>query len=264
MFTEKDHTFAVCAYKSSPYLEECIRSLMAQSVKTNVCMYTSTPNDYIFSLGEKYGIPVFINEGPSGIGGDWNFAYDHTETPLVTLAHQDDIYEPNYAKEMLAFLNRAKDPIMYFCGYGELRDGLKVYNNKILNIKKLMLFPVQPKLFWHSRFLRRLVLSFGNPICCPSVTMVKGTFGETPFISKFDAALDWEQWEIQSRKNGSFIYNPHPLMCHRIHEESATSAIINDNKRSAEEYEIYRLFWPDFIAKLLTKAYSESQNSNQL
>ena len=26
-FTNKDHTFAVCAYKESPYLPECIESL---------------------------------------------------------------------------------------------------------------------------------------------------------------------------------------------------------------------------------------------
>ena len=30
------HTFAVCAYKDSPYLEECLRSVTRQTVKSEV------------------------------------------------------------------------------------------------------------------------------------------------------------------------------------------------------------------------------------
>ena len=42
-----DHTFAICAYKESPYLEECIKSLKNQTIKSNILIATSTPNDYI-------------------------------------------------------------------------------------------------------------------------------------------------------------------------------------------------------------------------
>ncbi len=31
--TLKNHTFVICAYKESPYLEECIQSLMNQRIK---------------------------------------------------------------------------------------------------------------------------------------------------------------------------------------------------------------------------------------
>ena len=47
-----DHTFAVCAYKESPYLDECVRSLVEQTVKTNIAVYTSTPNDYIRGVAD--------------------------------------------------------------------------------------------------------------------------------------------------------------------------------------------------------------------
>lgn len=57
-----NHTFVVCAYKESPYLEECIRSLVAQTVRSNIEIYTSTPNEYIRNIGEKYHIPVYVNE----------------------------------------------------------------------------------------------------------------------------------------------------------------------------------------------------------
>ena len=34
------HTFAVCAYKDSPYLEECLRSVTSQTVKSEVICCT--------------------------------------------------------------------------------------------------------------------------------------------------------------------------------------------------------------------------------
>ena len=39
------HTFVICAYKESAYLEECILSLKQQTVKSNIIMITSTPNN---------------------------------------------------------------------------------------------------------------------------------------------------------------------------------------------------------------------------
>lgn len=55
-YQANDHTFAICAYKESPYLEECIKSLFAQKKKSNVIMVTSTPCDYISNMAHKYGI----------------------------------------------------------------------------------------------------------------------------------------------------------------------------------------------------------------
>ena len=74
MTKRNDHTFAICAYKESPYLEECILSLKNQTVKSNIIMATSTPNEWIQGLAEKYEIPLYINTGEGGIAQDWNFA----------------------------------------------------------------------------------------------------------------------------------------------------------------------------------------------
>ena len=48
------HTFVICAYKESPYLESCIKSLKAQIVKSDIKIATSTPNDYIYNVAKKY------------------------------------------------------------------------------------------------------------------------------------------------------------------------------------------------------------------
>lgn len=43
-----NHTFAVCAYGACSYLEDCIKSLLAQSVPSRVVVCTSTPILIIF------------------------------------------------------------------------------------------------------------------------------------------------------------------------------------------------------------------------
>ena len=37
------HTFVICAYGESPYLEACIRSLLSQTEKSRILCATSTP-----------------------------------------------------------------------------------------------------------------------------------------------------------------------------------------------------------------------------
>lgn len=261
-YSNKDHTFAVCAYKESPFLEETIISLVNQTVKTNIIIATSTPNAYIQGLAERYHIPVYVNDGIKGIGGDWNFAVRSAQTELVTIAHQDDIYEPGYAEAMLKAMNNAKQPLIAFSHYAELRDGEKVFSNQLLKIKKMLLIPM--KLFPGSIFMRRRSLSLGNAICCPAVTYVRDVILKHPFNLELSCNLDWAQWEALSKLKGSFAYVDKPLMCHRIHEGSTTSEIIGENKRTTEDLQMFCAFWPKPIAKALAKVYATSEKSNNL
>ena len=259
-----EHTFAVCAYKESPYLEECIESLKGQSVRSNILIATSTPNEYIKNIAEKNNIPYFINEGEGGITQDWNFAYSCAESKYITIAHQDDIYEKDYLKTALDAIHKAKHPLIFFSDYFEVRDGKRVTSNKLLQIKRIMLLPMRIKDFQSVRWVRRRILSMGSPICCPSVTFVTENLPKVVFENHYRACEDWEAWEKLSKKKGEFLYSTKLLMGHRIHEESETTAAIGDNKRSREEYEMFCKFWPKFIAKFIFKFYSKGQNSNQL
>ncbi|MBE5940973.1 MAG: glycosyltransferase [Lachnospiraceae bacterium] len=258
------HTFAVCAYKESEYLEECIRSVKGQSVSTNVIVATSTPNLYIQGLCEKYDIPLYINEGECGITQDWNFAYKKAESEYVTIAHQDDVYDTHYVKEMMDMLQTATKPIIFFSDYGEIRNGKFVIKNNLLTIKRIMLLPLRFNLLWKSRFVRRRILSLGSPICCPSVTFVKDNCPIQVFQHGFRADEDWEAWEMLSKRKGSFVYSPKKLVYHRIHGESETSKILEDNARTKEDLIMFCKFWPLPIAKILVKLYGTSEKSNKL
>ncbi len=266
-YSADDHIFALCAYKESPYLEDCIKTLIQQSAKSRIILCTATPNDHIAGMAEKYDLPLFINNGPRGIAEDWNFAYAQANAPLVTLAHQDDVYEPDFLSRVLERLNRAKRPMISFTDYYELRNGKKVFadGNKIIWVKEFAMIPLRIKAFEGSRWVRRRVLSLCDPICCPSVTFVKGNLPEVVFESHFASDLDWQAWEKLSRLKGDFCYINTPLMGHRIHEESTTTKVIGkDRGRSVEDLEMYLKFWPRPIAKLLNALYSNAQKSNKL
>lgn len=259
-----DHTFAICAYKESPYLEECIQSLRNQTVKSNILVATSTPNDYIKGIADKYAIPYYINEGEGGITQDWNYAYSCAKTKYITIAHQDDVYEKDYLETALALIAKARHPLLFFSDYYEIRDGKKVISNQLLKVKRIMLLPLRIKVFQNVRWVRRRILSFGSPICCPSVTFATENLPETVFENHYRACEDWEAWEKISKRKGQFLYSTKLLVGHRIHEDSETTAAIGDNQRSKEEYEMFCKFWPKGVARFLLKFYSKGQNSNQL
>ena len=111
------HTFVICAYKKSPYLRKCIESLKKQTIRSNIIIITSTPNEYIRQIAEEYDIPLKVNYGDKGIVQDWNFGYAQCTTPYITIAHQDDIYFPSYAERALGLLEESYKPLIYFSDY---------------------------------------------------------------------------------------------------------------------------------------------------
>lgn len=258
------HTFVICAYRESKYLEECIQSLLQQSHKSRIMIATSTPNRFIDELGRRYHLEIRINKEGKCIADDWNFAYEQADSKYVTLAHQDDVYEPDYVKTMLGELEKARKPIMFFSNYGEIRGENKVKSNLLLRTKRIMLTPVYFRKLRDCKFIKRGILAFGNPICCPSVTFVKDNMPYPVFEDHFKSNLDWEAWEKAASREGSFEFCSKALMYHRIHSESETSALINDKGRNREDYEMLCKFWTPRIAQIYHKIYRKGEDSNRI
>ena len=266
-YSAKDHTFVVCAYGESRYIEECLCSVLDQRLRTNVIAATSTPSEYLENVCSRHKVPLFINHdrvGTGNIARDWNYAISCAQTPIVTIAHQDDIYKRNYTYEVINSLNMARRPLIAFTDYSELRNGIEVSNIKNLRIKRLMLFPLRWKTLWKSVFVRRRILSAGSAICCPSVAYVMDNLPKPLFIQGFKSNLDWEAWERFSKLQGEFVFINQELMSHRIHEESETSAGIRENIRSCEDYEMLCRFWPEPIARVIEHFYKKGEIQNRL
>jgi len=233
-------------------------------VKSKVLLVTSTPNQYISNIAKNFDIEYVINDGEKGMVQDWNYAYRQAKTKYVTLAHQDDVYSNNYTEEIVKEMKRAKNPLIAFTDYNEIRNDKIIKKNTMLQVKRIMLLPLKFRVLYKSRFVRRRILSFGCPICCPSVTFNKDILPEEVFQVGYRSCEDWQAWEKLSKLKGEFIYCTNTLTYHRIHEESATTAIIGDNVRSKEDYDMFRKFWPNSIANILAKMYATSEQSNNL
>lgn len=263
-YTEKDHTFVICAYKENPYLENTVSTLLKQSVKSKIMLSTSTPNDHIKNICDKYNIPFVINPAPHLAGDDWNYGYDHADTKLVTLVHQDDLYSKDFLKETLHAFNRANNPLLSFTDYYELKKGKKESRNLLLNIKRVMNYPLSKKMLQSSKWLRKRLLGLGDAICCPSVTFVKEQLGDTIFDTKYKNSCDYKTWVDLADRNGAFVYIPKKLLVHRIYAESATTLNLSENIRQKEDLEILSTLWPRPIAYVINKVYALSEKSNQV
>lgn len=255
------HVFSICAYKDSPYLEQCIRSLKAQTAASHIILCTSTPSPFIHGLACRYGIEVFVRHGESNIKDDWNFAYSKAEGDLVTIAHQDDIYHRDYAKELLAAYRKYPDMSVFTTDYVIVKNGRLITVDKMLWIKRFLRLPLRFPFLGDRAWVKKSVFMLGNPVCCPATSYQKKRVGE-PFIRcNYSFALDWDNMLRLAQAPGRFICVERPLLFYRVHGEAATKACIRDNRRALEEGEMFGRLWPApaarWIMRFYQKAYKE-------
>lgn len=259
---KKVHTFVVLAYKESPYLEKCVKSVLNQKYQSEVVIATSTPNNFINDIAEKYNLKVIVNKKHRNIGGDFDFAISVAKTPLVTVAHQDDIYDDLYSQKMIDFYNKYPSSLILFPYYYEIKGENKIYKNTNLIIKKILLFPLKIRFLGKYKFIKRLVLRFGNPIGCPAVTFNKEKITLPLFEYNFKCNIDWHAWESLSRKRGYFILISKSLMGHRVHDNSTTTELIQNRTRTKEDLKMFQRFWPKIIAKMINHFYVKAEKNN--
>lgn len=260
-----NHIYAVCAYKESPYLRECIRSLKEQTVASPIILCAAVPSEFLTGVAEEFGLPLYIRNGQPGIAEDWNYAMDcaaQTGAEYVTLCHQDDVYLPGYGEGLARAVQEDPDTLLYFTDYGERRDEGDVTRSTLLNIKRLLLWRMRIHSWQTSRLMKHRTLSLGQPICCPAVTYHITAMKLPVFTPGFRSNLDWQAFERLSLLPGRFRYDRQPGMLHRIHSGSTTSAVLRDNGRTAEDLAMFRLFWPRPLAALITRVYRLSEKSN--
>lgn len=256
-----EHSFAICAYKDSPYLEACIESLLNQSVKSKIFIVSSTPSDYIKNLAEKYNLSLFINIEKKGIGADWNFAYNKASTRLVTIAHQDDIYHKDYTKYLLKLKNKYPDMSLFTTSSKTIRENILIEDTYIEKIKALLRTPLLLWEYSNKSVLKKISISFGNPIICPSCTYDRFLCGANIFSEKLNFVLDWECLYRLAKDTNRWIYINKALIQYRVHKESATKLCQENNKRIIEESFMFEKIWGKAITKFILFFYTKAHKA---
>ncbi len=141
-----EHTFVICAYRESPYLEECIQSLRGQTVASEILMVTSTPMSLFGRWRNTMTFRSMSTRGPGEYPGlefrlfPSYHALSHHRPPgrrLSGALHPADAgcHEAGgQAPDLLYRLRRAA-------------EGKPVLDNGLLKVKRLMLTPLKVKGF---------------------------------------------------------------------------------------------------------------------
>ena len=239
------HTFAICAYKDSPYLDACIHSLKRQSVKSKIILCTSTPSPFLEAMAKIHDIPLYVRDGKSDI--------------------QDDCYHRDYAAWVQRCWERYPDTTVFTTDCAILKGEELQRPGMIQFIKMLLRLPLRLHGLADRTFVKKAALVFGNPIICPSCTYDKEALGTPLFDSPYKFALDWDtMWKLAARP-GRFICVERPLIRYRIHDGATTKACIQDHRRGADETAMYEKIWPKPVVKVLMhfyrKAYAAYDNA---
>ncbi len=256
-----EHAFAISAYKDSPYLESCILSLVGQDTPGDILICTSTPNDHISALSEKYSLPLYIREGESSLRADWNFALycaAQRGAGLVTVAHQDDIYHRDYRTALLSAYEHYPDMSLFCTRYETIDENGRRRPGEAEAIKRILRLPLRLRRLDSLRFIKELPLRFGNGICCPSCTYNVELCGTEVFAGEHTFVTDWEALLRLAGMPGRFICEERELLSYRIHDGAATKENIRNHRREVEEREIFERLWPKAVVGLIMIPYKKS------
>jgi len=256
-----DHVYVVPAFGDSPHLEACLASLASQQRASPVVVSASVPGRRLTEVAKHYGARCVVHGPNRGIGHDWNAAVDAAGADWVTIAHQDDVYLPEFGARVAAAVRKAPNALLVSTGYAELRGTQVRRHSLLLEIKRLLLafgYLGRDEIA-HTSAKRRL-LRFGCSIACPTVTFSR-TRTRLRFDEHMHTNLDWEAWTRVAELDGSFVHLPQILMLHRVHPDSETSAGLLSGARASEDLEMFTRFWPLPIARLIAHLYALSYHN---
>jgi len=256
---QSSHTFVVPAFGEPPWLERCVASIQRQTVRSSMLITTSTPNSHVQSVAERLRVPLVVNPRAQGIASDWNFALAQARTQWVTLAHQDDWYEQDYTEACLdAVTPNAGGAILVFTGATETLDGRggTLLNTRVKRAISGSVFGPTESIT--SSWRKRLLLSFGNPIPCPSAMINLSAAADFRFPDGWKSNLDWSAWYELAQRPGAFVYVARRLVHRTMHAGAETTNALAD--RAREDARMFRMLWPAPIAVALNLLYSPSRH----
>lgn len=256
-----DHSFVVPAFGVSAHLRHCLDSLHAQTATgSEILLTTSTPSGALERIASEYAVGYYVHGPNAGIGRDWNAALDRATRGWVTIAHQDDVYSPDFVCETMRLVEATPDAVLVMTRYAEIVGDTGMVSNAsmMLRIKAALL---ELGFLGRSSVRRerdkQRLLRFGCPVPCPSVTLGPG-LQALRFREDLKVDLDWEAWLRAAFIPGAFCYSRRTLMHHRIHADSETSSGVRDGVRAKEDAAMFAALWPAPLARLLARAYALS------
>lgn len=239
-------SICIPAFNAAPFIEETLRSLMAQTYK-NIELIISdnaSTDDSMRIIGklmqEDARISYHKNEQNLGYARNLNKLINLAQSEYVAIYHADDVYHPDIVEQEACFLNQNKELAGCFTlaktidSQGMPREESFVYTEK--NLKSNLIVD-------QNHFVGML-LKAGNIFVCPTSMIRKRVYEE---MGGYDVALqyveDQDMWIriLEKHKLGILAKE---LVCYRMHNQQASSyyRTCDRNSLSPSLEHIYRYF----------------------
>jgi glycosyl transferase family 2 len=208
---------SVCVptYNRASLLKNVLNSILSQTfgdfevIVADNCSTDETP-EVVRSFRDPR-VRYHRHEQNIGPFGNMNFLIGEARGEYLCIAHDDDVYYPEFLQKELEMLDRYPNAGMVHCAVNEVDvDGTRRQVVKA--------YPTTRALDGKSEFVRYLQ---GHNVCCSSVTARASLFRENPFDSRFLCAdfLMWMKFALRA----DVAYVAEPLLDMRVHAVTVTS-----------------------------------------
>jgi glycosyltransferase involved in cell wall biosynthesis len=228
-------TVAVPVYNGARFLARTLQSLLGQEYDDfQVIVVDDCSSDDSVGIARALGVTVIQNETRRGLAGNWNSALTRTTSPLVVLAHQDDVYARSFLATTARLLNEyprafaAHTRAQYVDAEGNpVESAASRYKDG---------FWPQPEPAEREPRDEVLVLQRGNYVICPAVMLRMAAVRDIGlFNEQYRFVPDWEYW-LRGLLRGHTLVGTHArLIDWRRHEGTATRAEEGTFRRYDEE-----------------------------
>ena len=218
-------TAITAAYNAASYIENCIQSVLAQTVPCRMVIVDDASLDDTYAIAMRYAeeytdrITELKNEQNAGAAASRNRAVACATTPYVAILDADDWWEEGKLAAQLAALEMTGDVI---CSTGrDLMNPDGTFTGKYI--------PVKSRLDYHE-------LLKHNSINCSSVLILREVALEFP-MEHDDSHEDYITWLKVVRKYGHATGINRPYLKYRLSQGGKSR---NKAKSAIMTYQVYR------------------------
>ncbi|WP_237227538.1 glycosyltransferase [Rubinisphaera sp. JC750] len=233
-------TFTIPFYRQFAYLQRAVESVRGQSSSDWELIISADgglvpeAEEYIGSLDDPR-IRYSATATPLGMVGNWNRCLNLAAGEFVTLLHDDDELEPDYAERMLHVAHEFPEASAYFCRtkiidkQGDERFSFPDYYKSFLR-------PAAKQPVSLSGESAAAALMRGNFIFCPTLMFRRDRLGEQRFDDRWRMVQDLDFIVRLLLKDQHLVQVPDILYRYRRHRENATETYSADLSRFDEEW----------------------------
>lgn len=230
-------TFAIPCRDGERHLPALLESLLGQTQPCQLILVDDASRDRSVAVAREVAgerLTVIENADPKGLPGNWNRAAAAADTEFFCLAHQDDVYAPEFGATLVAALAEAPRAAAAHCLARAIDDAGRPLAS-LSERYKARFWRNLPRVESRADGFGRLYA--GNYVNCASLVYRGAAFAAVGcFDTHLRFAPDWE-WLLRAfAKDWQLVAVPQPLVAYRRHGGQASRAAATSMQRYREEH----------------------------